>query len=463
MPDLENDSKPSKLAEYDHVYWLDIYDYYHGKELDGLVDALMEELAVEGQTKLIRNNLRFLLTELRAASLGDENRYLVYSRAKSVWTLYKSWPNPNGLSYKIVEIVDALYAKGYLEGVGGFRDGVKRRSRCRATQKLKDLFSRYYVYHSIGQHPDTPLTWVTGEENKLVKIEPAWRKTLAASEALLATYNAFMEDVNVSVNVSLRDWNRSYEHKKILYRSYKQDIKHEGRFYGPWWQYLPKVQRRHILIDDKPTVELDYVCQALNLLYGYYADTSYQGTKGNPNPPADGYTVDGLPRGFTKLMFTVLVGASSKKKAWAGLREAIHEKRIKAEANMQKRIEGAEEEYQEAVDWVVHTSNDEECEKWFSRFVEIHTPLDPYLAKGLSLKLMNMDSLICEHIIRTLTEEEIPVLTIHDSFIVQEEHKDRLAQVMKEAYQLSYEGKSLSLAFGGIRVDKLGDKTKYIT
>lgn len=463
MPNLENDSKPSKLAEYDHAYWMDIYDHYPGEEMDKLIDTLLPELNIDGQAKLVRNNLRFALTELRAATMGDGNRYLVYPRGKEPWTMYQSQTNPNGLSHKFVAVIDALTKHGYLEGVGGFSAGAfAKRSRCRATTKLRDLFARHYIYSSISQHPDTPLVWITDDDNKAVKPKPAWRKAINSSETLLTNYNEFMEEVKVSCTVSLRNWNRSLEHKRMLYRSFKNDMDHEGRFYGPWWQLIPKTQRKHILIENKPTVELDYVCQALHLLYGYYADTNYQATQGNPTPPIDGYLVDGLPRDFTKLMFTVLVGSTSKKRAWAGLRSAIHDKRSKAETNIQKKVEGAEQDYKEAVEWLLYTSTDEECEKCCASFLALHPKLEPFLTQGLSLKLMNIDSFICAHVIETLTKEKVPVLTIHDSFIVQEEHEKRLGEVMREAYQLTYEGKSLSSSFGGIRLESLKDKKRYI-
>tara|TARA_B100001093_G_C26665129_1_gene943646 strand:- start:359 stop:973 length:615 start_codon:yes stop_codon:yes gene_type:complete len=48
--------------------------------------------------------------------------------------------------------------------------------------------------------------------------------------------------------------------------------------------------------------------------------------------------------------------------------------------------------------------------------------------------LMNYDSKVAAFILKKLTNLNIPVLSIHDSFIVQRSHLETLKQVMEEAY-----------------------------
>ena len=48
---------------------------------------------------------------------------------------------------------------------------------------------------------------------------------------------------------------------------------------------------------------------------------------------------------------------------------------------------------------------------------------------------MNTDSQIVEYIIKDFTESRIPILTIHDSFIVQFDFEDRLHRQMQTAFQ----------------------------
>ena len=50
------------------------------------------------------------------------------------------------------------------------------------------------------------------------------------------------------------------------------------------------------------------------------------------------------------------------------------------------------------------------------------------------LRLMNIDSRICEYIITDFVETGAPILTVHDSFIVPFGEEERLNKLMKEAF-----------------------------
>ena len=50
------------------------------------------------------------------------------------------------------------------------------------------------------------------------------------------------------------------------------------------------------------------------------------------------------------------------------------------------------------------------------------------------LRLMNWDSKVALYVLRTMTDEGIPVLCIHDSFIVQRSFHERLKACMEQSY-----------------------------
>ena len=56
------------------------------------------------------------------------------------------------------------------------------------------------------------------------------------------------------------------------------------------------------------------------------------------------------------------------------------------------------------------------------------------IATGAGLKLMNLDSSIVEFVIKRFLEANTPVLSIHDSFIVQWSQRDRLVKAMEDAF-----------------------------
>jgi hypothetical protein len=51
------------------------------------------------------------------------------------------------------------------------------------------------------------------------------------------------------------------------------------------------------------------------------------------------------------------------------------------------------------------------------------------------LRLMNLDSQMCECVIEKFVERDTPILTVHDSFVVPFDEGDRLHRLMKEAFE----------------------------
>jgi len=64
--------------------------------------------------------------------------------------------------------------------------------------------------------------------------------------------------------------------------------------------------------------------------------------------------------------------------------------------------------------------------------------MEQYLCKGLGLELMGIDGQIANMVIDHFTQQSVPVLCIHDSFIINYRLGDELQHVVREAtYQLT--------------------------
>ena len=66
---------------------------------------------------------------------------------------------------------------------------------------------------------------------------------------------------------------------------------------------------------------------------------------------------------------------------------------------------------------------------------EKHQPIADKFATDQGINLMRQDSEITEHIINHFTSQSIPILTIHDSYIVNEGCEHELDRVMKTAFE----------------------------
>ena len=58
-------------------------------------------------------------------------------------------------------------------------------------------------------------------------------------------------------------------------------------------------------------------------------------------------------------------------------------------------------------------------------------PIVKFWQRGAGLKLMKIDSRICEYVIADFVRTDTPILINHDGFIVPVEEEDRLLQLMK--------------------------------
>jgi hypothetical protein len=173
-----------------------------------------------------------------------------------------------------------------------------------------------------------------------------------------------------------------------------------GRFYGGWWQGVPKRYRKFITIDNSPTRELDYSGLHPVMLY----------TNMGLSFPTEPYSIEGIDpsfRGLIKTTFNSLINAPDR------------------------RISGPTPWEQE---------EDPLPEGWTfeqikQAIVERHLPIADYFYSGEGLKLQRIDSNIAADVMAEMMSRGKPVLPVHDSFIVYRGYYKMLREVMFDAYK----------------------------
>lgn len=183
--------------------------------------------------------------------------------------------------------------------------------------------------------------------------------------------------------------------RRTLYRVFNNGTFEEGgRFYGGWWQGIPKAYRPYITLNGKQTVEVDYSAIHPTILYNEL---------GIPMPD-DPYEIEGLGnRELVKKTVNALINAGGP--------------------NI-KPVEGFSEG-KVGMFW-----------KEFLATVKRHFALfKPYFGTGYGLKLQRIDSDIAESVMVRFSEKSIPILPVHDSFIVHYGHADLLQMTMQEEFE----------------------------
>jgi hypothetical protein len=188
-----------------------------------------------------------------------------------------------------------------------------------------------------------------------------------------------------------------------------------GRLYAKGRMYFQQYngeERKGITFNGKETVEVDFTALHPMLLYAGenipYSSDPYK-------------VVDDRPelRPFLKIILLCMVNA--------------------ADFNDARRA---------ADDWLLHKSDPEirkniyklgitKSKPFLERFLEIHTPIAKHLCSGreTGLKLTNKDALIAIEIVNHFVKQNIPILTMHDSFLVEKKYHEELKKVMLREYK----------------------------
>ncbi|NTV13514.1 MAG: hypothetical protein HGA96_06230 [Desulfobulbaceae bacterium] len=193
-------------------------------------------------------------------------------------------------------------------------------------------------------------------------------------------------------------------HYNYLHRVFSRgDFSHGGRFYGAFHQRMPKQLRANITINGEPTVELDYSAHHVRMLY-HLSSIDYCGD------PYMALCDTKEERKMFKLATLAMVNAKSKSATVGAIRAMVADS-----TGISFRLAKAK--------------------PIIERFQEVHAPISRYLCSDIGCALQNKDSVITDGILTRLTDDGVPCLPIHDSYIVPARHEDLLRQAMFEEYE----------------------------
>lgn len=166
-------------------------------------------------------------------------------------------------------------------------------------------------------------------------------------------------------------------------------------------QYFPQSSfklhlRSYYIIDEEPTIELDYGAQHLRMVYAL---------EGIDYREPDPFTIPGInfPRGIVKAAMYTLLNAKTYRDAQKSITRDTLNSRPGA-VELIKRITAA--------------------------FPEIAD----YLHSGYGIRLQNRDSNIAVKVVKVLLEQGYGIIPIHDSFVVPKSAEAALRDAMTEAY-----------------------------
>lgn len=376
------------------------------KSADFLFPRIMMNITKKLDKNRLKNHLKVFLTELFVAHKQDTKLFISFSRNKNTYRASKRFDKVY-LRYKyVIQVADFLIDNGYVEYHKGINfSHYARESRIRASQKLLRLFRKYRGEGGVVLRRNPPI--ILRDMNKKdidFDIDNLEVKTIIRN---VNKINKYLDRHQISTDTPWDEFAdfmetcpENEQTRKYVRIFNNSDFKQGGRFYFHWTQMIKSELRKYIIIDGKSTVELDYSCLHLSMLYGL--------EKLIP-PAGDLYALPGINSCFRpviKKAVNIAINAKNETSAMQAIRDENNQ-------------------------FIEKTGLIPPSPKIILEALkETHSPIKKYLCTGYGVRLQFLDSSIAEQIMVSLAEDDICCLCIHDSFIVAKEYQDRLYKLM---------------------------------
>ena len=435
--------------DFEYSRPLDVHKWSDHKEVNNLVNDIYEnylDYDSSENSNIQKKHLKVILLDLYLAWLDDPELHIAVHMTTAAYSdgtvANKGKSRYNELHIKVstMKVVHYLGDAGLIgvetgkEGIGDW-DG--RITRIWPYPPLISLFeAAAFGELDIGYSEDRE-TIVLRDEDKFdveyveADLDLETRSLIREMRPVLSQYNKLLERTFIDIpslnepRIELPEKTKRRRSNKPLFvaithqnkfvrRVFNNNSFNEGgRFYGGWWQRIDSKFRKDIRMNNVPTVEIDYSSLHVILAYAEANLDYWQGTDKDPyDLPVRGVNSKEHCRDICKLFLLLSLNASTEQSLFRAFRSEL--------------------DYRE----YAYSFPDEVLSELLNTIREHHSEIEHLICSGAGLRLMNIDSRICEYVISEFIKTDTPILTVHDSFIVQIGQEDRLYAVMKEGYQL---------------------------
>ena len=250
---------------------------------------------------------------------------------------------------------------------------------------------------------------ITKKNSKKVEVEIKNSRRTYQVIKRVENYNKLLLNTNIvpgKMDV-MTEKKTSFANSTYTRRFVKSNLKLGGRFYGPYWQTLPKRYRKLIKINGEEVIELDYNAMHLHLLYSKLNKSLYDYYPFNKDP----YAIPGYNRKIVKLVFTACINENCTRK------NINH-------VGGQQVSKGLPDLFEEGLPY----------REMIDSLGKNHPEVAPMFYSEIGYEISYMESRVTDYIVTVLTKHKIPVLSIHDSFVVVKSKVSFLRTIMQEAF-----------------------------
>jgi hypothetical protein len=407
------------LTRLERCLWLKTSRTVNHPVAEKVVDKLVTIVEAQdgykaGNKRQERKAMRILVANFLSLIHQDHLSCLALSRDNGAYK--RGHYNRSGVgSTAIFRVVNGLIKASLISQRDGYYfghedDGNGKCSRLDVRPELKEMLRTIPQAIVTVRDENFPLIHRKNKERELEDV-PDSHLTRSMRRQIKA-YNDLLDrhEITIGLEPKLVSWvcrNRNVDLTNNRYHRVfqKGSFKQGGRFYGPFWQNIPRELRAHILIDGGRTVELDYSGYHLNLCYGMEGEDRSE-LFGNEDP----YALEGYDREPVKALLCIGLNEDDEARAIRAMRKDL--------------INNDDYEYEKGFDFPA----------LISAFKTKHPLIEKYIFSGMGSKVQYQDSVIMNNVIGVFVEKGIPALSIHDSVRVEAKYEKLAIEIMVNAY-----------------------------
>ena len=430
---------------------LDVHVWSDYKEVNDFVSLIYDAYfsSQNGKKSVSKRHIKLVLLDLYVVWITDPDLNIAVTMTRDFYSksfgTNDSRYNELNISAKTIGVVSTLRDNGLIgyvvgkEAQEGFAHGFV--SRIWAEPLLINMFEKAAFNELMVWNDDNREVIVLREQVEKIKgKKKAKAKAIPYNETeetqsqrlVVQEYNELLERTFIDIGeaespvltIEKRVGSKNPDKPHRVHISHKSkwtrrifnnsSFTESGRFYGGFWQRIGEDHRKKILINDEETRELDFSSLHPVLAYAN-AGVDYWKEYPNVGPydiPVDGIDDSKVAREIVKKLLLLALNASDQASLFKAFRS----------------------EFDYSLLEETFSFPDAVLSKILDSIKAKHPVIADQIATGAGTMLMNLDGKIVEFVIKRFLASNTPVLSVHDSFIVQTSQRDKLQTAMKDAW-----------------------------
>jgi hypothetical protein len=418
-----------------------------------LANDIWKDLPIDKTIK-VDLKMQCLISCLINMKIGWETlKYVRYSRTKEYYTNFPGRYKFDYFTHAIMlGVIDGMQDLGLLNSETGFFNPEEQTGQLSKLKVADDFVSELRTIKNKMildiQPPELIILKERGKYGSKLDYDET-DKTLKMKKAILE-YNELRQSTNFTLKnikvseleeseriflnaFALEDFSLNSEtieslriRNPYIYRTFNDSWIKGGRYYNGLESNMSEYLRKHLHINGNETVELDYSCLHIQMLYnkeGLELKENAYDKLSNGNKDL---------RDLFKLIGLVSINSTDKSNALNGIRNEMVDFKIaesKGKTSKKKNY---------GINKLFKDLSDISIDYYYQQWVNAHPAISKYLNSDVGIKLQYQDSQIASNVIEHFTKRGIACLVIHDSFIVEKKYEAELKEMMIKEYKRKY-------------------------